>query len=384
MKRKICVVITARPSYSRVKSVLLAMKKSEKIELQLILAGSALITRYGRMNEIIEKDGFKITSKVYNLLEVENETSMAKTTSIAIMELSNVFYNLKPDAVLTIADRYETLGTSIAASYQNIPLIHLQGGEITGNIDEKVRHANTKLADIHFVSSKNAKQRLIKMGEDPKMVFNTGCPSIDLAKKALKNKIFKNDIYNKYGGVGSAPDISDKYIVVMQHPETNHFKYAKDHIIESLKAVHELAIPALWFWPNVDAGSDGTSAGIRYYRENFKPENIHFFKNIEPDDFLTLLINCKCIVGNSSVAIRECNFLGVKAVNVGDRQIGRDRGKNVIDVDYNSVQIKNAINTHLNSKKLKGDSLYGNGDSGKKIVKVLEKIEFKYTKILNY
>ena len=138
-KRKICVVITARPSYSRVKSALTAIKHHSKLELQLVIAGSALLGRYGNAVDFIEADGFIISEKVFMVLEGENATCMAKTTGLGVMELANVFFRLKPDAVITIADRFETIATSIAASYQNIPLVHLQGGEVTGNIDEKVR-----------------------------------------------------------------------------------------------------------------------------------------------------------------------------------------------------------------------------------------------------
>ncbi|WP_338359058.1 UDP-N-acetylglucosamine 2-epimerase, partial [Yeosuana marina] len=186
-KRKICVVITARPSYSRIKTALKAIEAHPKLELQLVVAASALLGRYGNAINYIEEDGFKIDEKVFIVLEGENKTSMAKTTGLGVMELANTFYNLKPDAVITIADRFETIATSIAASYQNIPLVHIQGGEVTGNIDEKVRHANTKLADIHFVASEDAKTRVLKMGEDENYVFNTGCPSIDIAYEVSKN-----------------------------------------------------------------------------------------------------------------------------------------------------------------------------------------------------
>ena len=179
VKRKICVVITARPSYSRIKTALIAIKNHPKLELQLVIAGSALLNRYGSSIDYIENDGFEIKEKVFMVLEGDNATSMGKTTGLGIMELSSVFYRLQPDAVITIADRFETIATSIAASYQNIPLVHIQGGEVTGNIDEKVRHANTKLADIHLVASQDAYERVIKMGERPEVVFNTGCPSID-------------------------------------------------------------------------------------------------------------------------------------------------------------------------------------------------------------
>lgn len=384
MKRKICIVITARPSYSRVKTVLTAINNHEDLELQLVVAGSALSKRYGNAVQVIEDDGFKIDAKVYNVLEVENETAMAKTTSIAILELSNVFYNLKPDAVLTIADRYETLGTSIAASYQNIPLIHLQGGEVTGNIDEKVRHANTKLADIHFVSSQPSLERVIQMGENPKFVFNTGCPSLDLAVEILENPSLNFDPIKKYGGVGSNLDISNGYFIVMQHPETNEYKNARKHIVETLEVVRELKIPTLWFWPNVDAGSDGTSSGIRYFRENYDLKHVHFFKNMIPNDFLRLLYNSKALIGNSSAGIRECAFLGVNAVNIGKRQQGRDRGQNVIDADYDRDMIREAVIKFIKSEKPKRDLLYGKGDSGVKIANILSEIELPYSKILHY
>jgi UDP-hydrolysing UDP-N-acetyl-D-glucosamine 2-epimerase len=222
-KRKICVVITARPSYARVKTALQAIKDHPKLELQLVLAGSALLERYGNASKVIENDGFEVVEKIYNILEGETPTAMAKTTGIAIMELATAFNNLKPDVVVTIADRFETIATSIAASYQNIPLAHIQGGEVTGNIDEKVRHANTKLADIHLVASEDAKQRVEKMGEESSMIINTGCPSMDLAREVLEKPEFDFNPLEKYGGVGQAINWQDGYIVVMQHQ--NYFLY---------------------------------------------------------------------------------------------------------------------------------------------------------------
>lgn len=349
--KKICVVITARPSYSRIKTALWAIQKHKDLQLQLVVAGSALLDRYGNAINFIEKDGFSIDEKVFMVLEGENKTAMAKTTGLGLMELSNVFYNLKPDAVITIADRFETIATSIAAAYQNIPLIHIQGGEVTGNIDEKVRHANTKLADVHLVASEDAKQRVIRMGEDPKTVFNTGCPSIDIAKMVLESPQLNFNPIEKYGGVGEIGDWKNGYIVVMQHPVTNEYNKAKDDILKTLHTIKELDIPTFWFWPNVDAGADGTSNGIRSFREIEKPRNIRFFKNMESDDFLKLLFNSKCLIGNSSVGIRECSFLGVPVVNIGTRQNRRLRGTNVIDVDYNKTHIKEAIQKQIETTK---------------------------------
>ena len=384
-KRKICVVVTARPSYSRIKTALSAIKEHPELELQLVVAGSALLDRYGNAIDYIEEDGFQIDAKVFMVLEGENKTSMAKTTGLGVMELANTFYNLKPDAVVTIADRFETIATSIAAAYQNIPLIHVQGGEVTGNIDEKVRHANTKLADIHLVASEGAKERLVKMGEDESYVFNTGCPSIDIAHEVNKTPKLDFDPITKYGGVGKEINWKEGYLVVMQHPVTTEYHMAKQHVTATLEAIHELQIPTFWFWPNVDAGADGTSNGIRAYRELQNPNNIHFFKNMIPEDFLRLLINSKGLVGNSSVGIRECSYLGIPVVNVGTRQHGRARGSNVIDVNYNKKEIKEAVNTHLNnSEGYIKDPIYGTGDSGNKIAEILAKVQLRFHKTITY
>lgn len=383
-KRKICVVVTARPSYSRVKTLLKAIKDNPNLELQLVVAASALLDLYGSVVKTMENDGFKINAKVFMIIEGENPATMAKTTGIGLIELSTVFYNIKPDIVVTIADRYETIATAIAAAYMNIPLAHIQGGEITGSIDEKVRHAITKLANFHFVSNSRAADNVIRMGEFPEHVFITGCPSIDLVKEMIGNINEGFDPFRKYTGVGSEVNLSEGYLVVMQHPVTTEYDLARVHITETLYAIKEIGLPALWFWPNVDAGSDGTSKGIRSFREIEKPENIYFFKNMEPKDFLFLLKKSKSIVGNSSVAIRECSYMGVPAVNIGTRQDKRERGSNVLDVDYDRGQIVEAIRKHLNKGHFTTSHIYGDGNAGSAIAEVLEKIELKIEKRLNY
>jgi UDP-hydrolysing UDP-N-acetyl-D-glucosamine 2-epimerase len=384
-KRKIAVVITARPSYSRVKTVLTAIQEHPDLELQLVIAASALLDRYGSAVNFIEKDGFTIAAKVFNVLEGENLTAAAKTTGIGILELSTVFDNLKPDIVVTVADRFETMATAIAASYMNIPLAHIQGGEVTGNIDEKVRHAITKLADYHFVASQSAKERVIKLGEDPMMVYNTGCPSIDLAKEVMENNIIlPYNPYDKYGGVGAKPDLSNGYLVVMQHPVTTEYQDSRKHIEATLHAIYKLDQPTLWFWPNVDAGADGTSTGIRAFREQHQLPNVHFFKNMEGKDFLQLLQHCNCLIGNSSVGIRECAFMGIPVVNIGSRQNKRDRAENTIDVDYVQVQIEEAILTAIQKGKTKSSSIYGSGKAGVQIASLLAEVPLQFHKTIMY
>lgn len=383
-KRKICVVVTARPSYSRVKTALQAIKDHPLLELQLVVAASALLDRYGSAVNFIEKDGFEITAKVFNVLEGENLTAAAKTTGIGILELSTVFDNIKPDIIVTIADRFETMATAISAAFMNIPLAHIQGGEVTGNIDEKVRHSITKLSDYHFVSSESARERVIKLGEDPGFVFNTGCPSIDLAAIVTKNPGLDFDPYKKYGGVGTNPDLSKGYIVIMQHPVTTEYSDSRKHIDETLYAVKDMEIPVLWFWPNVDAGADGTSAGIRSFREKYHSNHMHFFKNMEGEDFLRLLANSKCLIGNSSVGIRECAFLGVPVVNIGSRQNKRDRGTNIIDVNYDRNEIGKAIEYWLSGKKAEPSNVYGGGNAGEQIGELLATMPLRFHKTISY
>jgi UDP-hydrolysing UDP-N-acetyl-D-glucosamine 2-epimerase len=384
MKRKVCVVITARPSYSRVKTALSAIQAHPDLELQVVIAASALLERYGSVIRYIKEDGFEIAARVYSVLEGENPAAMAKTTGLGLLELATVFDNLRPDIVVTVADRYETLSTAVAAAYMNIPVAHVQGGEVTGSIDEKVRHAVTKLADVHLVSTCKARERVIRMGENPDVVFVTGCPSIDLVAEVLVEPALDFDLFERYPGVGPTVDISNGYMVVMQHPVTTEYQVARKQVTETLHVAEELGMPTLWFWPNVDAGADGTSSGVRAFRETHNPSNIHFFKNMAPADFLRLLYNARCLVGNSSVGIRECSFLGVPVVNIGSRQSGRDRGENVLDVGYDRKEISCAIRKHLSNGRYARDPLYGDGRAGPRIAQCLAEAPLQIEKRLSY
>jgi len=383
-KRKICVVVTARPSYSRIRTALLAIRERHDLELQLVVAASALLDRYGGAVQVIERDGFDIAERVYMVLEGENLVTSAKSTGIGLSELATVFDNHKPDAVVTIADRYETLATAVAASYMNIPVVHVQGGEVTGSIDEKVRHAVTKLSNLHLVATEQARARVMRLGEPEHTVKVTGCPSIDIAAEVADRPALDFDPFEKYGGVGPKADLSDGYLVVMQHPVTTEHEEARTQVEETLHAVTDFDLPVLWFWPNVDAGSDGTSKGIRVFREREDPTNLHLFRNMYPEDFLRLLVNSRGIVGNSSVAIRECSFLGVPAVNIGTRQQGRERGANVIDVDHDRAVITDAIREHLRRGKAPADHLYGDGRAGARIAECLATAELSVEKRLTY
>ncbi len=382
--RRICVVITARPSYSRIKTALVALRERSDVHLDVVVTASALLSRFGSAVETIQADGFPVAARVHTVMEGDSPAAMAKTTALGIFELSSVFMDLRPDAVMTIADRYETLATAVAASYMNIPVVHVQGGEVTGSIDEKVRHAVTKLSDLHLVSTERARERVVRMGERPESVHVTGCPSIDLAAEVLADPGLTFDPMVRYGGVGAELRLDEGYLIVMQHPVTTEYEQSRLQVTETLMAIRELDQPTLWFWPNVDAGGDGTSNAIRTFRELHRPTNIHFFKNMEPTDFLRLLVGSRGIVGNSSVGIRECAYLGVPAVNIGTRQDGRERGPNVIDVGYDRAAIVAGVR-HQQAMPRPGSSpLYGDGNAGQRIAALVAESPLDVHKHLTY
>lgn len=382
--RKVCVVVTARASYARIRTALAAIKNHPDLELQLVGAASLLLPRYGNAIECIRQDGFEFNAEIFNIVEGENLLTSAKSTGLALSEMSTVLGTLKPDLVVSIADRFETLATAVAAAYMNIPLAHIQGGEVTGSIDEKVRHAVTKLADLHLVASERAAERVVRMGESRSKVHVTGCPSIDLAREVLAAPKFDFHPFSKYGGVGDVFDISRDYLVVLQHPVTTQHQDAHDQVMETLYGVKDVGLPVMWFWPNVDAGSDGTSKGIRQFRETGQATRFHFFRHMDSKDFLRLLCNSRGIVGNSSVGIRECAYLGVPAVNIGTRQKGRDRGINVIDVGHDRREISWAINSHLRRERPGSDLLYGDGFAGERIADVLATASLGIEKTLEF
>lgn len=380
-KRKICAIITARPSYSRVKSLLLALKTHGAFELQIVTVASANLGRFGDVSSVIESDGFNVNEKIYSYVEGDSLLTSITTTGLSLIELGNVLFRLNPDAVITIADRYETIANAIAASYLNIPLIHLQGGETTGNIDEKVRHAVTKLSDIHFPACDTARKRLLQMGENPERVFLFGCPSLDIIKDIPKTGLSENlDFINKHIGISDLMKIQAGYYVVLQHSTTDEVDDTEKNILETLQAVRKLASPAFIFLPNPDAGSGRLKTTIMNLKKNYNCENFFLINNLEPYDFMRLVYHSKCLIGNSSVGIRECSYLGVPVVNIGRRQKNRERGCNVIDVGHSKAEIYRAIRQWEERPRPERSYIYGNGDAGMKIANCLSKIELSFNK----
>jgi UDP-hydrolysing UDP-N-acetyl-D-glucosamine 2-epimerase len=305
-------------------------------------------------------------------IEGENPQTMAQSVGLGLVQLAPIISRLDPDVVVTVADRFETLATAIAASYMNKTLAHIQGGELTGTIDESVRHAITKMSHLHFASTEESRKRVISMGENPKYVFNTGCPSIDLAKDTDTSKERLQKI--NLGGLGKV-DLSKPYILVMQHPVTTEFGQGTKQITETLQAIQKIGIQTIMLWPNPDAGSDDISKAIRIFREkNHFPASIQFFKNIEPEDYATVLANAACAIGNSSSFIRESSFLGTPTVLVGSRQQHREHGKNCIYAEHDSEQIFKAAMNQINHGRYKSEHIYGKGDAGSQIADLIWEI----------
>lgn len=381
----ISVFIGSRANYSSIKSVLYEIKKNKKLDLKIILGASALVSKYGELEKIILKDGFKINSKIMNLVEGENSLSMSKTIGIGIIELSTILNRIKPDFVVTVGDRYETLATSISSVLSNFRLIHTMGGEITGTIDESIRHATSKFAHIHFVATKKSRERVIKLGEDPKYVFNVGCPRIDLVNSILKKKIKVNENEVFRHGVGNKFSINERFLIVSQHPVTTEYEKSMSQILTTLNAVKKINLPAIVIWPNPDAGSDGISRGIRIFREKNPKLNFFYIKMLEIENYVKLLNLTSCLVGNSSSGIREGSFIGTPCVNIGSRQNDREYGKNVMHADYNEAKIIRTIKKQIKrNKKYQSDKIYGQGNAAKKITKLILKSKPNIQKKLHY
>ena len=385
--KKICVVIGSRANYSSIKSMMKAVDEHPKLELQLIVCASSLLERYGKVSNQIEKDGFKINLKLSFIIEGETPLTMAKTTGLGIIEMTNALNILIPDYVITVGDRYETMCTTIASTYMNIPLGHTMGGEVTGTIDESIRHATTKFAHLHFAASKDAAERIIKLGEKSETVFWTGCPRIDLVKETLEKEFNKNtfqDLVNSYG-IGSKINFDEDFILVSHHPVTTEFGSNYKQISNIFDALTKIKMQSIILWPNSDAGSSEIAKFYRVFREN--PDNkdrFHFVKNLPIDVYVNLMNSTSCLVGNSSSGIREGAFIGTPVVNIGSRQNSRECGNNVINVKSNPEDIFNAIKFQIKKGKYKMNNIYGDGKSGVKIAEILSKTEVDIQKIITY
>ncbi len=382
-KIKICFVIVNRANYGRVRILLKKLNKNPKFKLQLILCSSTVLYKYGNINEVIRKDGLKPNFKIHSNFEGENLISMTKSAGHLISDLTTCFENLNPDMIVTIGDRFETIATAISATYLNKYLVHIQGGELSGSIDESIRHAVTKFAHLHLAATNKSRKNIIQMGENPKNVFNVGCPSIDEISKINFNK--KVNLLDKSygGGTGNLVYLRKKYLICLVHPNTKNYKDNEKLINNVINSLIKLKMQCIFLWPNIDAGSNFISKKLRSLQQNLKENlRINFYKNFENDDYYRLLKNSSCLVGNSSSGIRESSYLGVPVVNIGDRQQHRERGKNVLDVKNDEKAILKAIKVQ-SYKRFKSQKIYGDGNSSDRIIKILSSVDNNINKIFH-
>jgi UDP-hydrolysing UDP-N-acetyl-D-glucosamine 2-epimerase len=383
--RKVCVVIGSRANYGSIKSVMRAVRAHPELTLQIVVGASALLDRFGSVVDVIERDGFAPDARVNMIVEGETPVTMAKSTGLGLLELPTLFELLKPDIVITVGDRFETMATAVAGAYMNIPLAHTMGGEVTGTIDESIRHAITKLAHVHFPANQQAADRILRLGEDPASVHVVGCPRMDLVAEVTGNGSVDIDAeWLEREGVGGHLQIDQPFLLVSQHPVTTEYGQAERQIAETLMALEDLAMPTIMLWPNVDAGSEDIARGMRKFREHRNLEFIRFYKNFPVETYLRLMRGAACLIGNSSSSIREGAFLGTPAVNIGTRQDGRERGPNVIDVPHDRGAIVEGVRRQLAHGRYPSAHIYGDGNAGVRIADVLARTPLHVQKRIQY
>lgn len=368
-KKKICSVITDRAQYARNRLLLKLINEDPELDLYIIVGGSALLGKYGDIISDMAENGFVSYDSLYTNVEGGDNISMAKTTGLAILEFTTSLQRLKPDIILIHGDRFEVLAAAITAAYLNIIIGHIEGGDVSGTIDESVRHAVTKLSHIHFAANQSSMERILKMGENPEYVHNTG--SLDVEFLDHVPKIADLSFIDRFG-VGAKINLDKPFIVVFQHPVTtgeDNFK----NIQMTLQAVKELGVPAIWFWPNSDAGTSEMAHAIRNFREENSKYKIKFVTHLPPEKFINILKKASCIVGNSSAGIKESSYLGLPVVNIGTRQQNRLAAANVIHVGHDVEQIKKAVKAQLKHGFYPSSDIYYKENSSRKIVEILKK-----------
>lgn len=380
-KRKVCVILVDRANYGRLKPVMRAIQSKPELELQVVAAGTMVLERFGEAANLVEADGFPIDGKIFIELEGSKPITMAKSVGIAVIEFANEFRRLNPDLVLVIGDRYEALGAVVAAAYMNLTIAHVQGGEVSGSIDESARHAITKLAHYHFPSTQRAKEYLIRMGEREDTILAVGCPSGDLARTF--DRSLPSEIVNGRGS-GAIIDVTAPFLLVLFHPTTTEYGGEVAQIRALLTSLARLASPTLLLWPNIDAGSDHISKAIRVFRTAEKRSWLRTQTNLVPEDYLKVLANAACAIGNSSSFVRDASFFGTPVVLVGSRQNARETDVHVRRVAPEAQQIADAVRLQLEHGAYPPSTLYGDGYAAERIADALVELRPYVQKQLAY
>ena len=366
-KRKILIVTERRADYSRFKPILKQLKNNNFFEYFIVVTGIHLIKEHGLTIKEIQKDNFKIFFKFKNFKnnKTDDASNMVFAMGQTFLKLAKIIKKIKPDIILSGFDIGANFALTVAGAHFNIPVAHIQGGEVTGSIDESLRHAMSKFSNYHLVANLDAKKRLIKMGEQANSIFVVGCPSLDAL---LNESIIKDSILEKKFGL----DLSKNFFIVIQHPVTTENEESGKQMTETINAIKKSKIQTLFVLPNNDSG-------YKSIIKEIKKNNLKWTKTLNLAEYKSLLLKSSILIGNSSSGIHEAASFRVPVINIGSRQYGRLKPQNVIDAKHNSNDIYNKIIYCLNNKifikkikKIKNP--YGNGNSAKKIVNILKKI----------
>jgi UDP-hydrolysing UDP-N-acetyl-D-glucosamine 2-epimerase len=342
-----------------------------------------VLERFHQPVEIVKKDGFRVDGEVYMELEGSTPATMAKSVGFGVVEFATEFQRLKPDVILLIGDRYEALAATIAAAFMNICIAHIQGGEVSGSIDESTRHAISKFAHFHFPSTQRSVEYLIRMGEDPNTILAVGCPSSDIALQLDRNVASVADAINATGS-GAVIDVTRSFLLVVYHPTTTEYGDEAQQMERLLKAMQALEMQTILMWPNIDAGADHISKTIRLFREHVKPRWLRALTNLSPDDYLKILCNAACALGNSSSFVRDASYFGTPVVLVGSRQKGREVDKHVLTVPVVAEQIVTGVRRQLAHGRYPSSTLYGDGNVSARIAESLARLNPYVQKRLHY
>lgn len=368
--RKVFILVERRADYSRYKPILKKLQDDSFFEIYLVVTGICLLDIHGKDINYIQNDGFKInaTIEMFDSKAKDSGGEMVKSMSRVLNGVVDQLEIAKPDVVLSGFDIGGNFAVTIAAAHMNIPVAHIQGGEVTGSIDESIRHAMSKFSHIHFPATEDAKKRLIRIGENPDDIYVVGCPSIDVLINTPH--VSKSELEKKYN-----IDFNLPFILMIQHPVTTEARSSLDQIKETIEVVKKMKIQAIALLPNNDAGhaqiiNEIKSSGIKWY------------PSLSTEDFVNLYRNAWALVGNSSSGIHETPTFKIPAVNIGNRQMGRERAANVIDVKNNKKDIEAGITKALYDDEFRSYvktivNPYGVGNSAGQIVKILKEVSFK-------
>jgi len=410
VKKRVCIITTNRSDYGRMKPVMEAIQKEPELELQVVAATPLFFDhllwyfRHGepatfwkslpwylkarnlafwgkdaelqqreQLMRTITADGFPVHARLPIFLEGGNPRVMAKTVGLCLLGLPDILRKLKPDLVLINGDRFEMLPLAFSVVSMNVPLAHIEGGDVSGTLDESTRHAITKLAHIHFPATRESSRRIRGMGENSDHIFVTGSPVIDMLTQI--DLSLDNSFHKRYR-IGGSVDFTKPFMLILQHPVTTRYEENYKDMKELTAAVDEFPMQKFFLTPNIDAGSDGVSAALREYRAENKLRTA-FYKYFNPYDYYRIFSHASVLVGNSSSFIREGAYLGIPAVIAGNRQQGRERGRNVLEVGFKKDEIAKAIKYQLAQGKYESDDIFGDGRAAEKIVEVLKTLNLE-------